>query len=319
MNRLQCASFIIGFALLSSCQKDEPAPVPKTLFIDEVYTEVDVQTVTYSQANNLQMDIYQPIGDTASKRPLVVLAHGGGFVGGFRNNPAMVEMGNALAKRGYVAVSFSYRLAPGFLQLFDSLFAADVVIKAVGDARSAVRYMRKSADEGNPFGIDPGQVFIGGNSAGAVLAVTLGFLDSTDAIPPYLETILQANGGFSGNSGNPGYSSEVSAVFNLAGGISRTAWIDANDVPSIHFHGVDDDVVPYECGDVFSGFTNGADVIDLCGSKPVHEAAIAKGLSSTLNSYPGKHVPWMSQTTGETNALFEEVEQQVYSFLFEQL
>jgi para-nitrobenzyl esterase len=320
MHKLKRFAFLLVLAVLASCQKDDtPVEEPGTRYMDGVFNEVEVQTVTYSQVNNLEMDIYQPAGDTAGNRPVVILAHGGGFINGFRNNPAMVEMGNTLAKRGYVAMSFSYRLAPGFLQLFDSLVAADVVVKAIGDARAAVRYVRKSVDEGNPYAIDPDRIFIGGNSAGAVLALTLGFLDSTDAIPPYINTILQANGGFNGNSGNAGYSSEVKAVFNLAGGLSRTGWIDANDVPSIHFHGVDDDVIPYACGDVFAGFTNGADVIDLCGSKSVHEAALAQRLTSTLYPYPGLHVPWMNSTTGETNALFDEVEQHVYTFLFEQL
>ncbi len=313
------AYLLLAIIFLFSCKKEEKIEEPGTRYLDEVFTSVDVQTVTYSQANNLQMDVYQPVDDTAKNRPVVVLAHGGGFVGGFRVNPAMVRLGNNLAKRGYVAVSISYRLAPGFLQLFDSLFAADVVIKAIGDARAAVRYMRKSADEGNPFAIDPNNIQMGGNSAGAVLALSLGFLDSTDVLPAYMETILQANGGFEGNSGNPGYSSHVNSVFGLAGGIGRTGWIDADDVPSVLFHGVDDDIVPYECGDVFSGYTNGADVIDLCGSKPVYDKAISVGLESTLYSYPGKHVPWMDLNTGEPYALFDEVEQTVFDFLFAHL
>lgn len=321
MHLSKLALFVIGLALLSACQKDEPAPAEtKTRFIDEVYTEVDVQTVTYSQANNLQMDVYQPIGDSETNRPVVVLAHGGGFVAGNRSNPTMVRLGNDLAKRGYVAVSLTYRLAPGLLAMLDSNSAVDVVIKALSDSRAAVRFLRKTvAEDGNPYGIDEERIFMGGNSAGAVLAIHMGFLDSNDTIQPFFNTAIQANGGFEGNSGNPGYSSGVKAVFSLAGGIGRTSWIDAGDVPSIHFHGDQDDVVPYGCGDVFSGATGGLDVIDLCGSLPIHNKALTVGLSSTLNTYNAKHVPWNAEADGAPNELFNEVEQKVFDFLFEQL
>ena len=311
---------LAALALLFACKKDQSPPEQKVRYMDEVFASAAVQTVTYSQPNNLQMDVYQPMGDDNTNRPVVVLAHGGGFVGGFRYNPAMVRLGENLAKRGYVAVSISYRLAPSFPALVDSNVAADVVFKAIGDARAAVRYLRKTvAEDGNPFGIDPDNILMGGNSAGAVLAVHLAFLDSKDSIQPFFTTIMQANGGFEGNSGNAGYSSSVKAIFSMAGGIGRTNWIDANDVPSIHFHGVDDDIVPYACGDVFSGYVGGADVINLCGSKTVHEKALSVGLESTLYSYPGKHVPWMDLTTGEPYPLFDEVEQKVFDFLFTHL
>jgi para-nitrobenzyl esterase len=267
-NIFRFTTLFVVFSLFISCEKEEETNNPPAArYADEIFTEVMVSTVEYSSQYGLQMDIYQPVGDAETNRPVVVLAHGGGFVAGNRSNPTMVRLGNDLAKRGYVAVSVTYRLAPSILTMLDSNSAADVVIKALSDSRAAVRYLRKTAiAEGNPYGLDPERVFMGGNSAGAVLAVHMGFLDSTDAVQPFFNTAIQANGGFEGNSGNPGYASSVKAIFSLAGGIGRTSWIDADDVPSIHFHGDEDDVVPYGCGDVFSGATGGLDVINLCGS-----------------------------------------------------
>ena len=46
-------------------------------YSEEVFNEVEVTTVTYSDVNNLQMDIYQPVGDLETKRPLIIFAHGG--------------------------------------------------------------------------------------------------------------------------------------------------------------------------------------------------------------------------------------------------
>lgn len=311
---------LIGLFLSAlACKKDTAPDETETRYLDPLFEETTMQTVTYSQPFGLTMDIYQPKNDVMQNRPVVVLAFGGGFVNGSSMNPAMVRLGQNLAKRGYVVASINYRLAPGFLNLVDSLAAAEVVVKAIGDARAAIRFLRSSAANGNPYNIDPNRIMMGGNSAGAVLAVHVAYLDSADVLPPYMQTIVQNNGGFEGNSGNPGYSSHISAVFNMAGAIARTGWIDANEPAIISFHGVDDDVVPYECGDVYSGLTGGLDVINLCGSKPIHEAALAVGVNTTLNPYPGKHVPWMDSTTGVPNTLFDEVEQKVVEFLFSQL
>lgn len=307
------------FLFALACKKDSAPSQTPTRYLDPLFAETTVQQVIYSQPYGLTMDVYQPKNDTEQNRPVVVLAFGGGFVNGSSMNPAMVRLGQNLAKRGYVVASINYRLAPGFLNLLDSLAAADVVFKALGDARAAIRFLRLSAANGNPYNIDPNRIMMGGNSAGAVLAVHVAFLDSADVLPAYMQTIVQNNGGFEGNSGNPGYSSSISAVFNMAGAIARTGWIDANEPAIVSFHGIDDDVVPYECGDVYSGVTGGLDVINLCGSKPMHEAALAVGINTTLNPYPGKHVPWMDSTTGVPNALFNEVEQKIIEFLFSQL
>ena len=61
-------------------------------YLDEIFTGVDVSTVTYSEVNNLQLDIYQPVGDTEGNRPLIILAHGGSFIAGVRTNPSMVSL-----------------------------------------------------------------------------------------------------------------------------------------------------------------------------------------------------------------------------------
>ena len=49
-------------------------------------------------------------------------------------------------------------------------------------------------------------------------------------------------GDIEGNSGNPGYSSEISGVISLAGALHRSEYVDVNDVPSVFAHG-DDGVV----------------------------------------------------------------------------
>lgn len=53
----------------------------------------------------LFLDIYEPIGDTVTKRPVVVYAYGGGFLIGTRNQPPIPYYGNFFAKLGYVFVA----------------------------------------------------------------------------------------------------------------------------------------------------------------------------------------------------------------------
>ena len=52
----------------------------------EIFDQVDVSTVTYSDIHNLSMDIYQPVGDDVTNRPLIVFAHGGTFITGSKDN-----------------------------------------------------------------------------------------------------------------------------------------------------------------------------------------------------------------------------------------
>jgi dienelactone hydrolase len=64
------------------------------------------------------MDVYEPSGDTASVRPLVLVLHTGSFLPavmngqptGGRKDSAVVEMCTRFAKKGYVAAAVSYRL-----------------------------------------------------------------------------------------------------------------------------------------------------------------------------------------------------------------
>lgn len=53
-------------------------------YSEEIFDEVSVSTVTYSDVHNLKLDIYQAEGDTVTNRPLLILAHGGSFISGIR-------------------------------------------------------------------------------------------------------------------------------------------------------------------------------------------------------------------------------------------
>jgi hypothetical protein len=268
-------------------------------YVNKIFTETTKTTVQYGSNvdaqgdfQNLFMDIYEPLGDVASARPVIVLGHGGSFVQGTREDETMEELCMGFAQRGYVAASIDYRLYQLVFPNFpDSLVALDVVIKTVGDMKAAVRHLRKDAATANLFRIDSDRIFIGGASAGAITALHAAYMDETDSIPDFLAEIIENNGGFEGNTGdeeNLSYSSEAIGVFSLSGGIYRADWLDESDPPLVSYHGEEDDLVPYGMGSLgarFNGFQ--IDLMTVFGSGSIHERAEEIGISNYLQTIEG--------------------------------
>ena len=89
---------------------------------DPIFNAVTVTSnVTYGSAVNsvgqtitLQLDVYQPTGDTVTSRPAIVWVHGGSFCCGSKTSAELVDEATTFAKAGYVNVSINYRLeSPG--------------------------------------------------------------------------------------------------------------------------------------------------------------------------------------------------------------
>ena len=184
-----------------------------TRFKGPVFSQVKKTTVDYAPAPNfaelppsagdtviLKMDVYEPVGDVAVARPVVILAHGGSFI--FGDKVDMKADCERFAKAGYVAVSIQYRLYPLLVLGFpDSTDIVGTVIKAIGSMKAAVRYFRQDAATVNLFKADTAHIFLGGYSAGAVCALHTGFLSETDALTPFVQNALDLNGGFEGDAG----------------------------------------------------------------------------------------------------------------------
>lgn len=251
-----------------------------------VFDEVTMTTVTYGENTSvtgnlevLQMDVYEPVGDAATMRPVIVLAHGGSFVFGERGD--MAGIATEYAKMGYVAVSITYRLYPLFeLGFPNETQMIDQVVKAVTDMKSAIRYMRKDAATDNMFKADPNYIVVGGLSAGAITAMHTAHLGLDDQVTQVIQDAVDANGGYEGTTGNDGYSSEVTAVVNMSGGLHDKNYLDADDAPFISMHGDADATVPYNNGQA-------ADVVYIDGSGDVHPVADLVGVDNYLVTVPG--------------------------------
>ena len=225
----------------------------------------------------LQMSIFQGEGDNASNRPVVILAPGGGFSAlGFQEMEAYAEL---LARAGFVAGVMNYRLNESNDRSEARMMQA--VVHAVQDMKAAVRFFRKDADGSNSYKINPNKIFVGGYSAGAVTALHTAYLEGSAEASAALATIIDANDGWEGNSGNAGYSSAVAGVINMAGGVLDPTYIDAGEPALYSVHGTSDQVVAYS-----SGPADGTAVV-LHGSQPIHSQAQAVGVTSELLALTG--------------------------------
>jgi poly(3-hydroxybutyrate) depolymerase len=203
----------------------------------------------------LKMDIYEPTGDTVTQRPLLIIAHGGTFIGGSKTDIDVSTLCNRFAKMGYVCASIDYRLGIGFP--IDSVNATKAVIRAVQDMKvqdmkAAIRFFRKDAlTNGNTYKIHPNYIFAGGSSAGAFMGLHLAYLDKNSEVPSWIN--ISSMGGLDGNSGNSGYSHHVNGVINLCGALGDSSWIEPTDVPFVSLHGNQDQTVPYNTAMIYIG------------------------------------------------------------------
>ncbi|MDW3648364.1 MAG: T9SS type A sorting domain-containing protein [Bacteroidia bacterium] len=220
-------------------------------FLIEVFDSVEVSTgIEYGMNGRaLLMDVYEPKGDTMSERPLLVLAFGGSFVFGNRDDGYMQELGTTFAKMGYVVASIDYRVTTSLITNPSNANFYGAVLKATHDMRASVRYFRKDiAENGNTFRVNTDLIYAGGVSAGGITGIHLGYLRDLSEFPPEMDTT--GVGGVEGLSGNLGYSSEVAGIINYCGAIGDSVWINADEVPMLSMHGNNDAIVPYESGAV---------------------------------------------------------------------
>lgn len=216
------------------------------------------------------------------------------IVPGFVNN-YVVPLCEDLAKMGYVVASMSYRLGiDDFFNLATSL--QEAAMRGVQDAKAAIRFFRKShATEGNPWGIDPERIVLGGSSAGGFIALHAAYVDDLSEIPSSVD--FNANGlsgGIEGESGSPGYSSEMLSIFSISGAIGDADWISAGNTPVVSTHGTDDGTVPFGTGYVQ---LSGINVLIVDGSETIHNKADLLGIDNCLHTFPGAdHTPHQFST-----------------------
>ena len=223
-----------------------PPPNPP---LETVRSQYDV---VYSTPGGRQLALDVAWPKEKGPHPLVVMIHGGAWIGGDREYHRNDIL--RLAGQGYVATTIDYRLAGNPKNAFPA---------ALEDARCAVRFMRKHAEQ---YDVDVARVAAFGDSAGGHLAAMLAVAgevpgDGTCAITDepddvqaavvdyapldlrtfrrYPESIQLATKYLLGGR-DPGKHRAETAL------ASPATHIDANDPPLLLLHGTNDRVVPFE-------------------------------------------------------------------------
>lgn len=222
----------VAVVLLPGCTRSNPNyGDPGGRYADEVFTEhVVTRDLEYGSAFNvlteadesLLLDLYEPADERKTRRAAVVMIHGGGFVAGDKADVA--DFCTTFALRGYVCAAINYRLEwdqtepppPDLLEQFKR--------HAMEDAKASIRWLRANAKK---YRTDAERIGVAGVSAGAITALRVAYFEA------------------SGESGNPDFSSEVSAVASISGALQELNEMDGGEAPLVMVHGQEDPVVPF--------------------------------------------------------------------------
>jgi len=223
-------------------------------------------------------------------RPVMVLIHGGGLIKGDRSR--FNKQITAMAKRGVVAASVMYRLAP------KHRFPA-----AIEDVKAAIRYLKANAQVLN---LDPERIIVNGASAGAYLATMIGVTGNAS--------------GFSDHGIYPQFDSSVRAVIaqspaiadytrakyhdfsivkrfisttivdrkDALAALSPITYLDKNDPPFFLAHGSADQLVPVDMSREFAlalqAIGHEYEYIEVAGGKHSLKASRPKEASEVFSA-----------------------------------
>ena len=308
-----------------------PVPQPGGGFYETV-TGYPVNVKEYAfNYQNLYMNIFQPQGDTITKRPVVIICFGGGFVAGSKDHWSMRLIAIDLAKRGYVAALIDYRLG---MNLFDEDLSKRAVYRGIQDGRSAVRFFKADAAGSNIYKIDPEHIYIGGHSAGAFVALHNAYLD-TETERPLSTYAWTQSCGFLGLStcncpdqlcldcvgNNQSFSGHATAVFSLAGALGSAQYMESSGDPKmVMFHSTDDGTVPYTYGEPFqdiSPYIVGSDLPVVYGSDSLASEGDLINLDYTFYSYTNRgHGVHEDEPN---NALYSDIMPKISIFFYSEL
>jgi len=278
MNRLsRLLTTIPGTIILSGCLC---VAVAGTRYRDVLFPSVTtgtgipfgLNTGITGAPDTLLMDVYQPAGDTATLRPLVIGIHGGSLVSGNRSEmtPECIDF----ARRGYVAATVDYRIGIESPENVTTILEA--LLRGIQDTRAAVRFFRAHAAE---YRIDTSKIFLEGSSAGSMIAVHYAYWNESE-IPPGVNQTKW--GDIEGTSGNPGHSSAISGIINYAGAIVNPAWLNAGEPAIASIDGLSDTIVPQDSG-VSTNFS-----ITLYGGIAIERIATRLGIYNQGLYFPGQ-------------------------------
>lgn len=254
----------------------------------------------------LLMDVYEPMGDTQTERPLMIYIHTGNFLPpplngsplGIKTDSAAIVMCERWAKRGFVAISMDYRLGWNPIAsgptgpIVRRATLLNAVYRALHDTKHLVRSLKAEAGASNPYSIDTNKVILFGEGSGGYVAVAYATLDkqeeteiqkfvfpgTTDSsyIQPAIVGDVNGLGGLLNLYSDNGSSSDVAFVVNSGGALADTSWLESGDAPMVSIQCVRDPFAPFGQGIVVVPTTQ-EDVVEVQGANVFMVKANALG------------------------------------------
>lgn len=276
------------------------------------------ENVTVNQ--EMTMDVFFPVGDNLPRRPLVILAYGGGYLFGTKEDEDVWATCDSLAKKGYVTASINYRMN---MNVASGASAVRAIYRAAQDYSSAIRYLKEYA---NTYGIDTNYVFVGGVSAGGFSAMHAVYLDDSERPTETFQSgLLGTNpdlGCVNCAGNNYQHTTKVRGIINLWGALMDTNYIQQNEiVPMTLFHGTNDLIVPYDYGFPFTALFLMPEVF---GSVNIAARVNNLGGNAELNLFPGVgHNIWglnvNNVMVGGPTEHWNPITDSIVSFLYENI
>ena len=300
-----------------------------TVGIDIVYGTAPALTIPYQGESvtttfQLKMNIYQPKGDTLDLRPVLIVAHGGGFIEGEKEHDDMLAFCDTFARKGYVTATIQYRQG---MNVLSEISAARAVYRGLQDSRAVIRFIREKAAE---YKIDTNRVYFLGSSAGAFMALHNLYMNEESERPAYSYQTTDNSypytdagpdlGGLDATGNNYVHNAHPNAIVALWGALEDTTLIKEADPDSPVFliHGTADDYVYFDVGKPF-GITT---LPPTYGSKPISkrlqnlfykyetyfvEDAVHEfyGVTNGMWNDDGPNAYWDTVVTKTTNFLYK--------------
>lgn len=275
-------------------------------------TEIEQSVYTYSieerwpsnVMDTLELEVFKPSSsaDNLSKRPFILMIHGGSFLAGNRHE--MDYFSIEMARRGFVTATIDYRLGWNCSPSSAATVCFECgneaaklrisVYRAVQDTRAALNYIIENADQ---FGIDTSQIFLQGTSAGAITALQTAFMDQTEA-NTYCANCVSELGQLNESGLTPVHPFTIKGVVNNCGAVNALGIMDNHEIPVVGFHDEWDCTVPYQGGNVLGclgctafQYVSGSDAI----RSKLNTEGVCYGMNrvmATLNhcSYPSNAI-----------------------------
>ena len=212
---------VLAILLFAACNKDEPISQDNGISVvkaESSYTVLKDEDITFAEglshdnlsstpfAIPIKLDVYFP-NNNSRNRPVFMFIHGGGFIGGIKHKPEIVEMANYYASRGWVFISIDYRTTEelGIIQgmtqeevltyytgiapqewieqglqgaeTLDQFKQSIAMYAAQRDAKAALRWIVANS---NTYNINIDFITVGGASAGSISTIALGISNQED-------------------------------------------------------------------------------------------------------------------------------------------